>query len=399
MAVVARAVAAVALVLAAALLPQVGGVSKADAEAPGALLERSDSGVLDQSLVRAGVRVTSIRYRSTPSAASPTGEVTGAVYVPAGAPPAEGWPVIAYGHATTGVENRCAPSGAASMFGNLPTVSRLLAQGWAVVVSDYRGLGSPGRHPYLYAPDAARDVLDAVRAAYAAVPSLSRSVILYGVSQGGQAVQMAAELAASYAPELRIRGVALNSPSLDLTGLVEVIDRKSWPLMQTAVIAMVIRGLQAEYPQARLDDYLHGAMLRWAEGPVPCTTETAYLETVPNDRSWFAFADDRARELLRRYLSESRLPATAIPFPVFISRGTDDTLATTAWQTDAVDRMCRMGDRVRQHFRPGDHIDPIDLAPTPEWVDTYLPGDVTPTIQWIRNLLAGDPGTPTCGTS
>ncbi|MEG8178340.1 alpha/beta fold hydrolase [Nocardia terpenica] len=348
--------------------------------------------VLDRSLADAGVRATGLRYLSSPAMT----EVTGAVYLPAGTPPPGGWPVIAYAHATTGVENRCAPSQAANMFGNLPTVTRLLQQGWAVVMSDYRGLGSPGGHPYMYAPSAADDVLDAVRAAQTTVPELGRSIVLYGVSQGGQATAKAAELAATYTPELTVRGVALNSPPLDITGLVDAIDHKSWSLTQTAVIAMVARGVQALHPDIRLDDYIHGDLLPWAQGPMPCTTETAYLETARHDPAWFSFTGDHARALMADYLDRSRLPRTKLPFPVFISRGTADTLATTAWQDDAVTRMCRAGDHLTQHLRPGDHIDPIDLGTTPEWVDSYVPGDVTPTVQWIRALLAGEPAPSTC---
>ena len=50
-----------------------------------------------------------VMYRSTSAKGEPVA-VSGVVSVPEGEPPAGGWPVISWGHGTTGTADRCAPS-------------------------------------------------------------------------------------------------------------------------------------------------------------------------------------------------------------------------------------------------------------------------------------------------
>ena len=49
--------------------------------------------------------------------------------------------------------------------GIVPPLRRLLKAGYAVVRTDYEGLGTPGVHPYLVAASEGRSVLDAAAAA------------------------------------------------------------------------------------------------------------------------------------------------------------------------------------------------------------------------------------------
>jgi hypothetical protein len=98
--------------------------------------------------------------------------VSGSVAVPTGKPPKGGWPVITWAHGTTGVADVCAPSrdfagtpnptGETYINGDL---SAWLAAGYAVLRTDYQGLGTPGKHPYLIGKAEGRGVLDIVQAA------------------------------------------------------------------------------------------------------------------------------------------------------------------------------------------------------------------------------------------
>ena len=54
-----------------------------------------------------------------------------------------------------------------------PYLTNWLSQGYAIVATDYVGLGTPGIHAYLDGPSAAHSVIDMVRAARAVEPSLS----------------------------------------------------------------------------------------------------------------------------------------------------------------------------------------------------------------------------------
>src|SRR3954453_18317492 len=108
-----------------------------------------------------------VLYRSISSAGKPIA-VSGTVSLPKGKPPKGGWPVISYAHGTTGIADACAPTrdtGKATVTPlNLyidPLLERWLKAGYAVVRTDYEGLGTPGAHPYLVGTSEGRSVLDA----------------------------------------------------------------------------------------------------------------------------------------------------------------------------------------------------------------------------------------------
>ncbi|MBD0323785.1 MAG: hypothetical protein ICV72_10420, partial [Aldersonia sp.] len=98
---------------------------------------------------------------------------SGAVYVPDGMPPQGGWPVVSWAHGTVGMGDQCAPSNYKSTERDSAYLAHWMQQGYAVVATDYVGLGNPGVHPYLDGPAAARSVVDMVRAARTQVPQLS----------------------------------------------------------------------------------------------------------------------------------------------------------------------------------------------------------------------------------
>ena len=98
----------------------------------------------------------------------------------------------------------------------------MMARGYVVVATDYPGLGTPGIHPYLIGVSEGRAVLDSVRAARE-LPDAGASdrFAVWGHSQGGHASLYTGELAASYAPELKLVGVAAAAPA---TNLIELFD-------------------------------------------------------------------------------------------------------------------------------------------------------------------------------
>lgn len=136
--------------------------------------------------------------------------------------PAGRRPVTAWAHGTTGVAEPCAPSLVRHPFtaGALLVLPQMLAQGWAVVATDYTGLGTAGPAPFLIGQGEARSVLDAVRAAHQ-LPglNLADTTVIWGHSQGGNAALWAGALAPAYAPDDHVIGVAALAPATDLTGL------------------------------------------------------------------------------------------------------------------------------------------------------------------------------------
>ena len=89
-----------------------------------------------------------------------------------------------------------------------------LDAGYVVAATDYEGLGTPGLHPSLVGESEGRGVLDAARAARGMKAAAAGSkALVFGLSEGGHSALFAGELAASYAPELRVLGVAAVAPA------------------------------------------------------------------------------------------------------------------------------------------------------------------------------------------
>src|SRR5207253_5946777 len=91
--------------------------------------------------------------------------VSGTMYIPRGTMPAGGWPIVAWAHGTTGIADVCAPSWRGNGARDGEYLDAWLSHGFAVVATDYQGLGTPGVHPYLLWRSEGYSVLDAVRAA------------------------------------------------------------------------------------------------------------------------------------------------------------------------------------------------------------------------------------------
>ena len=141
--------------------------------------------------------------------------VSGAYFVPKGTAPAGGWPLVAWAHGTTGIADTCAPSWNKRSERDASYLNAWLDQGYAIVATDYQGLGTPGPHPYLAVRPEAYSVLDSVRAVLKGFPGVANKIVIIGQSQGGQAAFATAGIAPAYAPELHILGgVATGVPFL-----------------------------------------------------------------------------------------------------------------------------------------------------------------------------------------
>lgn len=161
-----------------------------------------------------------VMYRTTDLTGVPV-VATGIVVTPHGRPPEGGRPVLAWGHPTTGTAQDCAPSRSFDPFLDVEGMRMMLDRGYTVVATDYVGLGTDGPDSYLIGVTAAHSILDSVRAARAIDGAdAGSSVLLWGHSQGGQAVLFAAESGSQYAPELNIEAVAVAAPAADLTALL-----------------------------------------------------------------------------------------------------------------------------------------------------------------------------------
>ncbi len=196
--------------------------------APGQAAERPREADLVPQVEGPGTarRARSINENVLYTSRSPQGEriaVSGSISIPKGKAPKGGWPVITWAHGTTGVADVCAPSRnnnaspAKDYISYInPILSDWLKAGYAVMRTDYEGLGTPGPHPYLIGKSEARSTLDIIRAARQFDPAIGKRYVIAGHSQGGHAALFAAGNASKWTPDLKLRGTMAYAPASHL---------------------------------------------------------------------------------------------------------------------------------------------------------------------------------------
>ena len=273
-----------------------------------------------------------VLYRST----GVTGKaiaVSGTVSVPKGRAPKGGWPVITWGHGTTGIADSCAPSRdsgsnpAHSLISYAyPLLQRWLKAGYAVVRTDYEGLGTPGDHPYLIGRSEGRSMLDMVRAARKLDKRLGRRVVIAGHSQGGQSALFAAALAPKWTPELKVRGTVALAPVSHLAAQLPALKALTQPGGLSGLAAMILRGIDAAAPQL-------GVSAGLAERAAALYPQTL-TKCLPQLNAAAAFGGVAPAELLRSDLDPAPIAAALaqradpdalkIRTPLQIQQGVDD---------------------------------------------------------------------------
>jgi len=306
-----------------------------------------------------------VRYLSMGVRGSPV-EETAVVWLPPGRRTGD---VVAWGHQTTGIADTCAPSAKAEI--EVPGRAALLAAGNVVVAPDYEGLGTAGVHPYLVGDSEGRSILDAIRAARSIAGAHGRSAA-YGWSQGGHAVLFAGKLAPTYAPDVRLAGVAAIAP---VTTVSSLLDGSS-PLSQVSgVVAMVTAGYVAAYPDLDPAAVLGEPDQQLSAARRVCDVAGALDGTptkITTDLTW------------AEHLDENDPASSPIAVPMMFAQGEDDFLLPLDEAVTAAEQLCAQGSTVQLVRYPA-----TSHASVPQ---TSL-ADV---MSWIGRRLAGHPTGP-CG--
>ncbi|MFG2349747.1 alpha/beta fold hydrolase [Streptomyces phaeochromogenes] len=338
--------------------------------------------------VKVKASVHRIMYRTTDRAGKVIA-VTGTVLNPATSPYGQR-PIVAFAPGTQGLADKCAPSrqlADGTEYEALP-IKKLLDQGYAVVVTDYQGLGTPGVHTYMDREAQGHAVLDSVRAAQRLdaldLPDAG-PVGLYGYSQGGGATASAAELAPTYAPELKLKGAVVGAPPADMNKVADSMDGSAYG----AFFNYALSGLSTSYG-IDIAPYLnaHGKRVTNDLRDNLCTTQA--LAKYPFLNSRFLTVDGRPlTERLKRapwntIVAEQRLGQLQPAVPVLLSHSAlDDVVPQQVGKTLAAD-WCRLGVTVRF---AGNHI-PGHIAATA--------GTIADGLPWLKDRFAGRTAPSTC---
>jgi len=184
-----------------------------------------------------------IMYLSESVAGAPIA-VTGVASVPTAAAPNGGRPLATLAHGTTGIADECAPSKELTRLDMGLAINTLGAE-FVIAGTDYEGLGTPGRHPYLVGESEGRSTMDAIVAA-GQLPDADpgKRVAILGYSQGGHGALWASQVAADWTPQLQVVGTFAGAPASE----TDVVFAAAPNLAGFAY--MLVAGYAAAYPQA-----------------------------------------------------------------------------------------------------------------------------------------------------
>lgn len=337
----------------------------------------------------AGAQAYRVLYRSIGMQGEPIA-VSGVIIVPPGPAPAGGRPIVAWAHPTTGVVPHCAPSFAIFVFQQMAGLRRLIEQGAVVAATDYPGLGTAGPHPYLVGASEARAVIDSVRATRT-LPDVGdgNSFAVWGHSQGGQASLYTGLIANTYAPELRLVGVAAAAPATSLVTLMgddfksaggknlTAMTLWSWSRVYGAPIDHVVLPEAMPTIDRLSNECIESVFDILERRKTEKSLEQQFL-SVPNIAAVQPW----------RSLAMRNSPGTLPPkIPLFLAQGTADNIVRPEVTRGYMQRQCTAGSKVSMMWVPGvGHgfiaRDSADAA-----------------VAWMMDRFAGRPAPSDCGKS
>jgi acetyl esterase/lipase len=310
--------------------------------------------------------------------------VTGTALVPSTPPPDDGRPIVSGAPGTRGVADECAASRDPDQ-GVSSLMQPFVDEGYLVVLTDYEGLGTPGRHPYLVGESEGRSVLDAAKAARDLPDAAAGDELaILGYSQGGHAALWAGQLAADWAPEFELVGVVAGAPASELP----TIFGAAGAVPQLAgFLYLAFAGYNAAYPEADLSLVLTPE----GEEQVGVVDQGCVRGVLEH------FASVDAGELLQPDLGSvepwASLAAENDPgqvrtdAPILILHSAADNVVPIGFSEQLQERMCGLGQQVeRRVYEEGQ--DHIEAAP-----DAIADG-----FEWIQQQRAGEQPVSTCPT-
>ncbi|MFD4294882.1 lipase family protein [Rhodococcus sp. NPDC058505] len=309
---------------------------------------------------------------------------TGTVFVPEGTPPDGGWPVLSWAHGTVGLGDDCAPSvvGPGARDRDFAYLGTWLDQGYAIVASDYAGLGTPGVMPYLDGRAEAHSVVDMVKAGRSVEPDLSNAWVAIGQSQGGGAAITTARYATELGgPTLDYRGAVGTGVPAYIENIVAQAGPGFPPVALPAGLTVyalyILAGLNAAHPElgvpgllnetglgllGKAETLCYGDLKDEVAGLVLGTVFAKPLSSIPN-----------VHGVLTDYMG---IPETGYDKPFFIGQGLKDTDIIMPSTLLLGGTLARNGEPVTFRTYPTDH-------------SGTMAASLVDTVPFVRDLFDG----------
>ncbi|HEX3829986.1 MAG TPA: lipase family protein [Sporichthyaceae bacterium] len=354
--------------------------------APGTIL-RSRPVVVRGLGLPVPVRTFQVLYRSTDTQGRPDA-VSGTVGVLQDGRPDADRPLVVYNIGTHGLGPLCAPSYLLRLGIDQeePLMASAISRGYAVMVTDYEGLGTPGPHTYAAGPSTGHAVLDGARAALHLSDlglNPKAKTAIWGYSEGGLASDWAAELASTYAPDVNLVGTAAGGVPANLEHVARMLDGTygSGLLLAAAV------GLNRAYPQLKLDQiFTPAGKQAAADIASQCVEQFAAKYAFKKLADYSTVPDPLGLPQVRAVLDANTLGRRIPSEPMHIYHATSDELLPLDDVHALVADYCRHGLPVDYREYPGEHL--------------FVAGSGSfDALDWIAARFAGAPVPNNCARS
>jgi Secretory lipase len=300
---------------------------------------------------------------------------SGVVLLPRGVPPAGGWPIIAWAHDLTGSARQCAPS-LLKTLNEGPLLSMYVGLGYAVVASDYAGLGTNFPYAVLDVPSNAQDVINSVAAARAALPQLGSKWLVAGYAHGSRVAIGVAEALPKNSNKIFLGAIGI----LGIADPPELFEHLGQGLSYPMLVFLA-QGIKNQYAEFRVDDMLTGkGMALYKNLGDSCEAPSGQ---VPDSNELFK-AGWQNNPYIKEFFSRNALSRKPAFSPLLFISGETDGDVPSSLTTALVGRLCQQKDRVLLVNYPG-------LNPS-----AVLGNSVGEQVSWIRSRFSGQPGPSNC---
>ncbi|MGS2809871.1 lipase family protein [Nocardia sp. MW-W600-9] len=306
--------------------------------------------------------------------------------------------LISYQPATDASAAQCAPSfvlrqGAPDKYDSsldLIQIDQMLSSGHAISVPDWEGPKGT-----LFAPrQSGYAVLDGVRAAQGfaplGLPGTDTPVAAMGYSGGSYGTSWVAQVQPTYAPEIRLVGVAMGGWTAPIGRYLGTLDAGPF----SGFLPSLLPGMMRADPRlaAAFDKYLTPAgQALMAAGDSKCVTANVAQHAFLRMDDYLTIPFAQLIEEIQPSLDALDFSPTASTAPLFLYSAVHDEIVTIAGPDRAVAQWCAAGAPITYtRDQLSEHVS-LAISATPavlRWIDERLAGQAAPDGCSTRTVMS-----------